>query len=285
MDRLRKITQYTKVALMDTFDSGRIVVVAAFVSMIMFAVYGCIGNYLRQQDMVLSVFELLPVILNDGRVSAIVICGFVLVICDVPHTSGNGILYLTRGSKLCWMVGQVFYILVTSVIYVAFLWGIAVLSTFPKFMFKKQWSEAFKYIYYNPHKIDSYWGINVAGTYDPDISALSVFVKCVFLYVMLFAVMGMICMLFNYMSHNVTGYLIIGLFICADQCTGLLNDIFQYRFADLARFSVVTLARSYSSQSVGTVGDAVWVYIIIMLISCIATTIVVRKSSVREHVT
>ena len=280
MGKIKRSICYTKISLADTLDSGHVVVVAAVVSLIILMIYSCVGNYLRDTDTVISAFELLPAVLYDKRVSMIAICGFILLICDVPHTMGNGMLYLVRGSKVEWITGQAFYVAAVAGLYLLFMWGITLLSLVPQFIISSGWTDSFVGLCRNPEVLDDKWGVVLREIYQASQTALEVFAKSMLLHFLLFIMMGYVCMFFQAMSKNVTGYLILGMMICMDIGIDLIEVLIPKSVIDVRYFSPVTMAQSCGNRISMPFVYVISVYLAVSIVFFGMTCVIVKKNSV-----
>lgn len=82
---------------------------------------------------------ILPLLLSNGFLSAILFLGVILLFCNAPFYDSNQIFILMRTDKIIWAYGQVLYIVFTSVFYMVCLVAISILVLLPDILLRNEW--------------------------------------------------------------------------------------------------------------------------------------------------
>lgn len=84
-----------------------------------------------------------PFMSSDYMLQIFMVAGAIFLLADVPFYEENGMYLLYRTGTVSWQVGTVLYMLVTAVLYVLSIGGIALLSLADVVQFSSEWGKIF----------------------------------------------------------------------------------------------------------------------------------------------
>jgi hypothetical protein len=97
----------------------------------------CINNHVD------AIPALFPIIMANIYYSMIIMLCLILLFCDAPFTEQNEPYVIIRSGKAHWFIGQVFYIILSSAIFVIYIFIVLLICTLPRMVFSDEWGKVY----------------------------------------------------------------------------------------------------------------------------------------------
>lgn len=82
-----------------------------------------------------------PHLINDFVCQLVFMSGAIFLFCTAPFRGENYSYLIYRTGKISWQIGNIVYIILLAIIYVAFIKGISIISLLPNISFADEWGK------------------------------------------------------------------------------------------------------------------------------------------------
>lgn len=143
-------------------------------------------------------------------------CFTLLLFCDAPFIDRHMPFVIIRTGRISWVLGQLLYIVTTSIIYTVFNYLISILSFFPYFDFTHDWGKLIRTLAVNPTSAYEK-GIDLTVWIDNSIitsfSAIKATLISLGLFFLVALFMGILIFCLNLITGKMTGVIVGGILV------------------------------------------------------------------------
>lgn len=239
---------YAKNNLYHLIDTNRLGVTVVFSSFFILMLYGCVGNYMRSEDISVSIFEMLPAVLADRSIQMYLLIALLIFFSDAPFLREGISHAVLRGTKKSWLFGQYLYMITVSVMVFFILWFVMLLSCIPKLTVSMSWTEGFQNLVQNMYKIPSDFGIDLTGAYSLQSNPVIVFGKCFVSFVLFACFIGSLLFCFRFITGGAWGYMTAASLYCINRLIDSVVD-WNKKWTRLYQFSPFAVFKNFTKGS------------------------------------
>lgn len=152
----------------------------------------------------------------------------ILLFCDAPFFDEQTYYSLVRTGRFNWVLGQIFYIVLMSLIYSVFFWFCSVIVLLPNVEMSADWGNILKTLAIEP-SIASRYGYNIGLFVDftiiSEFSAIEATAASIGLMWLNSAFLGVLIFTCNLVFRRFCGLIVAGFFVCAAYFAFFLGSI------------------------------------------------------------
>lgn len=141
MKNIRKIFMIWKYQTITNFFEVKLLTTLIMIFVYIQAYEEPYCNFLKAMS-ISSKPYLFAIFMNDPIFPIIILLGYILIICDAPFITNGYLFLVARSGKVCWIIGEVVYMLTNAVTYTLVVFLMTIINILPHIEFGTDWGKA-----------------------------------------------------------------------------------------------------------------------------------------------
>lgn len=264
---LRERMSFAKYNFGMLMRKGRMPVILTIEAIVLCVLVNKIGGQEWRFGESVGIFEVFPVLETNVYSMLVILLGWVMLVCDIPFQGDGYYYYLIRSDKKRWLQGQMFFLVLGSVLYLLVIWLISILLAFPHLTLSDHWGIIMRKASCSYGMLGSE-GISVSYHMVHFVTPAVAMGISFLLAMLLLILLGMIFLLFYLCTKRFWGYVAVILLVALDGVLHL-SDFRQWKQV-ASYLSPVTVSKNLNYVSVYVTGYAnLWMSVGILVFLCV----------------
>lgn len=207
-----------------------------------------------------------PYLSSDPYMQIVFLLGSVLLFCDAPFFDSSQIYVLQRCGKTKWGLGQLFYILLSSIIYTLYTVFLSIVSLLPNLVFHKDWGKIIGTLALTDavsiYRVPFSFSSRIFYSYTPQYALF----LSVLLFFLLVFIIGLIQFIFNSIIHKSAGSIINCLLIMFNYFISAMLPSTWYSFSPMALGNLALLQNQFQDAPMSLSSSITSLSVIVLIL-------------------
>lgn len=259
------------------FNNPRIFILAALLFILIWEFVYPIVNFSNAVGYRVSPW-IFPFLSNNAYTQRIMMFGIIFLFCDAPFTHEGQPYVIVRSGRVHWALGQLLYIIMSTVLYFFFINILIWLILLPNLVLTDGWGKVLSTLAQTTAGQEFDIGLPIADIIQLAYTPVQAFFASFFLECLVGIILGFIVFIINlYFNRKALGAAAGAAIVLLDSV--IYNDMSDFMF----HFSPISMARLSILDTTGFGMRPTLVYAILFCIGVIIVLAVIAVLSVRRH--